>query len=89
MNIVVADLQKGIVHGHPYTIVPCSRPDIDYIKWLWGNELKALDLWCKETFGERGEPYMIDKLPHRWYKQDDKFWFRDSEDASMFLLRWA
>ena len=52
---------------------------------IWGGMVE----WAVEQFGAAGS--LWDSEPHcdRWYVNNAKFWFRDEEDAIMFILRWS
>ena len=39
--------------------------------------------WCAKQFGP------INPKDTRWYYDISVFWFRDQEDAVMFVLRWS
>ena len=36
--------------------------------------------WCKERFGRLGV---------RWFEKQEKFYFKDERDASLFILKWS
>lgn len=87
------EMQDGQVFGHPYTVIPCEFFDCglpEDLEDLWqSEELKKVNLWCWEAFGEQGEPYDGPGVPHRWYQQKGQFWFRDAADVAWFKLKWA
>ena len=86
----IHEIQQGQVFGHPYTVFPCEFFDYDRLSGeLWrSEELRTVNLWCWEAFGEQGEPYDAPGLPHRWYQQNGQFWFRDAADVAWFKLKW-
>jgi hypothetical protein len=88
----VHEMQDGQVFGHPYTVIPCEFFDYrlpEDLEDLWrSEELKKVNLWCWEAFGEQGEPYDYMGAPHRWYQQKGQFWFRDAADVAWFRLKW-
>ena len=60
-----------------------------------GNWLE-MEAWCIQTCGE--STYSIwaeEKYKHaanageRWYGNNRKFWFREEQDRTMFVLRWS
>ena len=73
--------------GYPYTVIPCTFEDMTSTGW--SEELKTVNLWCWEAFGEQGQPYDASGAPHRWYQQNGNFWFRDEVDVFWFRMRWA
>lgn len=36
--------------------------------------------WCFEHFGKSG---------HRWFEKENKFFFKNEKDMTMFILRWC
>lgn len=62
----------------------------------WGvgdREWIELEKWCEKNFGPHcGLMWGTEKSIHtpngRWYMSAGRFWFRDEEDLSYFLLRW-
>ena len=71
-------LSEGRVYGARYLTVHPSNG------WHW-NEMMA---WLVETFGPSAHdgvwtPGM------RWYANNSKFWFRNEQDLTMFLLKWS
>ena len=80
------DPQLGRVYNHPYNIFVGEFGDMDSAGW--SEELKEVNLWCWEAFGERGEIYDGPGVPHRWYQQKGQFWFRDDADVAWFTLKW-
>ena len=72
------ELSQGQVYGSRYLTVHPSNG------WHW-NEMMA---WMIEQFG----PSACDGVwtPNmRWYANNAKFWFRNEEDLTMFILRWS
>lgn len=73
----------GTVYGKRYHTVapPYSLP------WTLMRQ------WCEENIGP-GNVHRIwgeEKAPEPaqgWYENNAKFWFRDEEDLTLFLLRW-
>jgi hypothetical protein len=43
--------------------------------------------WCVESFGASAEMGVWEPGA-RWYANNAKFWFRNDEDRTLFLLRW-
>lgn len=66
----------GTVYGETYTT--CEP--------IGGNWM-AMEDWCTETFGPTGVNgvWFPDE---RWYANNRKFWFKNPEDAMMFIMRW-
>lgn len=42
------------------------------------EQVKVWDDWCYECAANKG-----------WYRQGVSFWFKNREDALMFIMRWA
>ena len=78
-------IREIVMYGHPYTVIPCEFAD--KTSSGWSEELKTVNLWCWDSFGEQGEPYNSG-WPHRWYQQKGQFWFRDEADVAWFTLKW-
>jgi hypothetical protein len=74
----------GSVYGIPYKIIQYPE-DHSYKNQEF---LRPINLWCWDTFGQRGEVYDGPGIPHRWYYQRNVFWFRDERDYEWFILRW-
>ncbi len=36
--------------------------------------------WCQENFGKSGS---------RWFEKENKFYFKDEKDKTVFILRWS
>jgi hypothetical protein len=74
---------EGTVYGHRYKVIHWQgyEDDLD-------DELRKVNLWCWEQFGERGEVYDGPGIPHRWYYQLGNFWFRDDFDFAWFKMKW-
>lgn len=89
--MIVHEMLDGQVFGYRYNIIPCEFFDYDPLtEEVWqSKDLKKVNLWCWEAFGEQGEPYDGPGAPHRWYQQKGVFWFRDAADVAWFRLKWA
>jgi hypothetical protein len=73
---------SATVYGYLYEVIHYNGDDRD-------TELTEINLWCWEQFGARGEVYDGAGIPHRWYFQNNNFWFRDSFDLAWFRMKWA
>ena len=73
---------QSTVYGYPYEVIHYNGSDTD-------TELTEINLWCWEQFGNRGEVYDGPGIPHRWYFQNNNFWFRDDFDLAWFKMKWA
>ena len=82
------ELLEGRIHGARYYTV---RPDFDW--WIPGSlkdtntNWRSMIEWCVETFGPSAEMGVWEPGA-RWYANNAKFWFRNAEDRTLFLLRW-
>lgn len=81
------ELGQGRVSGSRYYTV---KPIINW--WDRGystsNPWRDMATWCTDTYG----PTPKDGIwtPNaRWYCNNSKFWFRNEEDQTMFILRWS
>jgi hypothetical protein len=56
-----------------------------------GGNWREMEQWAIDTFGESSSlwvnPEDMDKC--RWFGNDRKFWFRNEEDRTMFVLKWV
>jgi hypothetical protein len=81
------ELLEGRIHGARYYTV---KPLFDW--WLpggiTGNNWRVLIEWCEGNFGPIAESGVWEPNG-RWYANNAKFWFRDENDRTLFLLRWA
>lgn len=73
---------QATVFGYPYQVIHYNGNE-------WSDEIRDINLWCWEQFGTRGEVYNTEGLPHRWYFQNNNFWFRDDFDLAWFKMKWA
>lgn len=81
------ELAEGRIFGSRYyTVHPVPT-------WEVGNDWGNLESWpkmvewCVDTYG----PTPKDGIwtpGCRWYVNNAKFWFRNREDVTLFLLRW-
>lgn len=54
-----------------------------------GDKWKEMEEWCTSAFGPVSSVWKSEKLidNRRWYVNNSKFWFRNEEDRSWFMLR--
>lgn len=80
-------VEEGTVCGVKYQTVRF------YFSWDlngdWGgiNAWDQMSQWCEQSFGPTPEDGVW-TAGARWYANNSKFWFRDPEDLSLFLLKW-
>jgi hypothetical protein len=85
------ELDEGRVYGaRYYTAKPMFNA---HIKTRFGEEWRAMEDWCRETFGRAGSVWevyeiQVPLIAHRWYVNNSKFWFREKKDLEWFLLKW-
>jgi hypothetical protein len=60
----------------PYWVKPCNYSEP---KWL------EMNVWMLKTFGDGN---WLNKNA-RWVGSNQKYWFRDERDRTLFLLRWT
>lgn len=84
------ELLEGRIHGARYYSV---RPLNEWFMTggmsedpfsTWSN----MSDWCTEAFGAAPIDGIWDP-GHRWYENNAKFWFRNEQDRTLFLLRFA
>lgn len=81
------ELLEGRIHGARYYTV---RPQFNWsLTGDWGGIDSWRDMmeWCVATFGPSAEDGVWSPGA-RWYANNAKFWFRNQEDQTVFLLRW-
>jgi len=76
-------VDTGTVYGKRYhTVSPTTG-------WSW----KVMSKWCQDTFGASTGSIWAEQITgnpgERWYENNAKFWFREEEDLTLFLLRWT
>ena len=83
--VTALKLSKGTVYSSRYY---CVEP-------VGGNWLE-MEKWCIQTYGEStGSIWAEEKYKHaanageRWYGNNRKFWFREEQDRTMFVLKWS
>jgi hypothetical protein len=77
-------LSEGTVYGSSYY---CVEPV--------GGSWREMEAWVLKTCGEStGSIWAEEKYKHaanageRWYGNNRKFWFREEQDRTMFVLKW-
>jgi hypothetical protein len=69
-------IEEKRLHGAKYFVV---RPV--FANW------QEMEKWTTKIFGEPASCW--DEGCQRWYMNDQRFWFRNEADRTMFILRWA
>jgi hypothetical protein len=81
MELICSD---GTVFGARYHTV---RPVFPAHAPTWFKpEWDIMVEWCVEKYGP--SPSLFEPPPGRWYVNNSRFWFRNEEDLTLFLLRW-
>ena len=79
-------ISTGTVYSVPYhTVQPLFGADP--ATWF-GSEWADMENWCTEVYGKTA----LDGVwtpGRRWYVNNQKFWFLNESDMTMFILRWA
>jgi hypothetical protein len=81
-------LGEGRVYGaRYYTIEPIQD-------WQYNIDWYSMIDWVEEIFGPSEGSIWFDKnvapeAGQRWYTNNGKFWFRNEEDRTFFVLRWS
>ena len=59
-----------------------------YVGWegSWGSTINDMKTWCNSTYGPK--PY-AEYYAERWQHSANTFWFKDEQDRTMFMLRFA
>jgi hypothetical protein len=61
---------------YPYWVKPCNYSE---------SEWRAMDDWVIDIMG-----YSDWSVEHaRWVGSDQKYWFRDERDRTLFILKWS
>jgi hypothetical protein len=78
---------EGRIHGARYHTI---KPEFDWQHHvgLQNNNWRNMIEWCVEVFGPSAK-MGVWQPGSRWYANNAKFWFREEEDAIMFILRWS
>ena len=65
--------------------------NLDYFRVVIPYKLRHQNLmdWCEQNFGPRPRPKKPDGPGERWYPGIDSFYFREEQDAVLFVLRWS
>jgi hypothetical protein len=72
-------------HGARYHTIKPEGYTPNWDNQLW-NEMVE---WCVDQMGPAGSLWTMDEEIKPWYVNNAKFWFREKDDAVMFVLRWA
>ena len=79
-------VSTGTVYSVPYHTV---QPLFGAHAATWfGSEWRDMENWCTEVYGRPS----LDGFwtpGRRWYVNNQKFWFREESDLTMFILRWS
>lgn len=70
-----------------------SKSWIGQYHWVMPKMLKSVAMskplsdkdmieWCEKQFGKGGSG-------HRWFEHHNRFYFKNEEDMTMFVLRWS
>ena len=73
------------------TIYGCRYYTIKPIAWMYYGDnylWNKIITWVVVTYGPTAEDGVWTP-DQRWYVNNAKFWFRDPEDVTMFLLKWS
>ena len=78
-DLIMKRLETGYSYNQPkwaYWVHP-----VNYSAKEWGE----MDDWVIDTMG-----YSDWSVEHaRWVGSNQKYWFRDEQDRTMFILRWS
>lgn len=81
------ELLEGRIFGARYYT---ASPVLDWDKgssW-YSQQWDEMMAWCVETYGPTPENG-IWTTGELWYANNAKFWFRNEQDRTTFLLRWS
>lgn len=71
-------LEESKIHGaRYYTIKPVF------------GDWTTLEHWAVDTYGPPASIWLDGGECKRWYMNDSRFWFREQEDVTVFMLRWS
>ena len=78
---------EGRVFGARYdTVHPIPSWDVNG-DWGGIDTWNKMVEWCVETYGPTPKDGVWTPSA-RWYVNNAKFWFRNEEDRTLFLLKW-
>ena len=77
--------EQGRHHGARYYTLKPEGYTPNWENQTWHEMVE----WCVEQCGIAGDVWGEEGVCHRWYVNNAKFWFREQEDAIMFILRWS
>ena len=67
-----------------FWVSPAYDPGMPWVDMQERN--RQINDWCNDTYGPRGDW----SDPHcRWYASTRKYIFHDSQDRTMFILKWS
>ena len=78
-------IDEGRVAGARYLT---AQPKFDWEELASGPYWRVMEAWCADTLGPT-PPEGVWTAGARWYVNNRKFWFRNQEDLTLFLLRWS
>jgi hypothetical protein len=88
---VIINLTSNI---NAYWIKPIWKTTLMSVNGGWIAKKHDIDpdgdtiyLWAFQTFGEPSNFWPIEN--YRWYWIDDKYYFSDEADRTLFMLRWG
>lgn len=76
---------EGRVFGARYYTV---SPKFDKISGWYNQQWNDMMSWCVDIFGPTPKDGVWTPGA-RWYANNAKFWFRNEQDRTAFLLRWT
>ena len=88
---MLLELGEGRVYGARYhTVSPIfdwELTSVEHATW------RTIMEWCVENYGTAGSVWELSEVQvplvaHRWYANNAKFWFRNQEDLTLFVLKW-
>jgi hypothetical protein len=84
--VVTFELLEGRIHGARYYT---ARPNFGaHIETWFRSDWNEMIEWSVKTYGPTPEDGVWTPSA-RWYANNAKFWFRDEQDRTAFLLKWA
>ena len=78
-------LDEGRVYGaRYYTVQPVLPETYHQVQRTWDDMIR----WNVNTFGPAPRQGVFEP-GGRWYANNAKFWFRNDQDRTLFLLKWS
>jgi hypothetical protein len=82
-------ISTGTVFGQEYHTIHPTNISVPALSNGYNPQWESMMQWCVATYGATGNVWQASEAHQRWYANNAKFWIRDDEDLTLFLLRWS